>query len=548
MSSLDFGSYSRKVSTRVEEAQVLFDKGWNQMFGFNHEDAVRYFKKVLEVDSSLAIAHWAISHCDDLNYNNPEGLNRVEATKNAAVALELLENASDVEKSLIRACYARYPALKGQDKIASQPETIAANEIQYADAMREVYQKYPHDPDIAALFAESLMNLRPWKLWEVGEDGKVPAETFEIKKVLETALQEHPLHPGLLHFYIHLMELSPHPEEALDVANRLRDLTPDQGHLRHMPSHIDMWMGNYEDAIRANIEGIEADRRYVESSGIECEFYKMYRLHNVHFCCWACMFDGQYKNALKYARMMQEELTPELLNSKPGVEILEAFNCIVWHVFIRFGKWKEILEEPVPEDEKLYTMSIATAHYARGIAFASLGKITAAEAEKELFLQALENPLMPNRLVINNFAYKGNEGIFHIARFMLFGEIEYRKGNFTAAFEFLRCAVDFCDNIVYDEPWGWMIPPRHALGALLLEQEKFEEAATVYREDLKIHANNLWSIGGLIACLKQISDADTKEIQNLQCKLKYISARSDINVSASCFCSMSAGAVAPNKI
>lgn len=536
---LNLGKHFRQVSARNEEAARCFNMGLNQTYGFNHEDAIRWFLKALEADNQLGIAHWGISNAYDWNYNNPEGFDRQTASIHAKKAFELIEFANDAEKAIINALQTKFV-----DDMKSEEAGIKNVAPRVVEAMRKVYQQFPDDSDVAALFSETLMNLRPWQLWKEDENGEILKTTWEAKDVLESSLKKFPEHPGLLHMYIHLMELSPNPSAALVAANTLETVCPEQGHMIHMPSHIYMWQGDYLRAIKCNEDAIIADKKYVELSGVEKEFYKMYRLHNVHFCCWAAMYDGQYKKALDTARAMQDELTEEYLNSEPGVDILEGFNCIVFHVFIRFGKWNEILNEPIPEDTRLYAMTQTTAYYARGLAYAALGKIEEAEEEKEKFLNSLDNPVMEKRLMINNFAYRGDEGIFHVAREMLFGEVEYRKGNFEKAYSYLREAVKRCDSLTYDEPWGWMVPPRHALAALLLEQNHIDESIQVYNDDLKTYKNNLWSLRGLLVCLQK-SSACPNEIKKIEAKLKEVSKRADFDPTASCFCAVSAGAVPP---
>jgi tetratricopeptide (TPR) repeat protein len=389
------------------------------------------------------------------------------------------------------------------------------------------------------------MNVNPWRLWTLDGDGNFPNETLKAKEVLEEGLEEHPKDLGLLHLYIHLMELSASPELAKPAADLLREIAPDQGHLLHMPSHIDMWLGHYEAAIASNVAAIAADQRYVLQTGHTKDFYKMYRLHNIHFCCWAAMFDGQYGLAKQHALMLQDELTPDLVQDMPGAQILEAFYSVLWHVFIRFGKWDEILSADLPKDQNLYPVSLATAHYARGITFASLGRIEEAEAEQKAFMDALEHPLMAERMMINNFVLKDGEGTLKVGIHMLEGEILYRKGQFENAFKHLEKAVTVSDNLVYDEPWGWMIPPRHALGALLLEQGRVQDAWEVYQTDLGQYRNNLWSLSGQLECL--LADpsfrSNQQEIErHIRSSLHLATARSDQVVRASCFCSEKAGA------
>ena len=545
--------YNFLISTRSSIAQDEFNKGMIEMHGFNHEHAIRHFERALEADPTLGIINWAISHCYGINYNNPDGLDRVKAYKYYIKATELIQNGNEIEKLLIKALSKRFPT-----PIIEQPQEekntklkihkeILENEIEFSKELKKIFEKHPDHVEIISIYAESMMNHRPWKLWVKNEQGNIEEETYLIQNILENGLKKFPKHPGLLHFYIHLMELSPNPEKALFAANSLKTLISYQGHLLHMPSHIYMWLGDYEQSIVCNFNAIKADQDYVIQTGIQSEFYKLYRLHNIHFCCWACMFDGQYENSLQLARSIQAELTLELLFANPGIYYQEALYSIIWHVFIRFGKWNEILSEPIPDDKSIYPASISTAYYARGIAYASLGDIKNAEIEKENFFDSLQNPELSSRSILNNYVYKKSKGILHIAISMLKGEIEYRKGNFNDAFIHLRNAVDLNSKLVYSEPWGWMVPPRHALGALLFEQGHFNEAMNVYKDDLSNYTDNLWSLGGLIKCLEKMDDVDPNYLKQLNEKLQFISKRADINVKASCFCAVAAGAAEINS-
>ncbi len=386
------------------------------------------------------------------------------------------------------------------------------------------------------------MMLAPWKLWtSTGPDGK-PAipETEEVVEVLEKALKTDPNHPGLCHFYIHAMELSPTPEKALAAANALRTRVPEQGHLLHMPSHIDMWVGHYKEAIEANKRAVLADEKYKSISGQDNEFYKMYRIHDYHFTVWAAMFDGQYATALRYAEAAEQQLGPDavtyMLGDMPmGSMYLESYACSPWHVLIRFGKWEDIVKRPL-KDKDLYPFTVAISHYARGVAFAVMGKLDEADAERRKFYDALKNKAIENRHLFSNIIHdpKDRSGILDVAQAVLDGEVEYHKGNFEMAFEHLRLAVKRDIGLHYDEPWGWMMPARHVLGALLLEKGEAAAAEAVYREDLKMYKNNLWSLVGLHQALKQLQKMD--EAESVHAAFQAASARADVKVGASCLC------------
>ena len=371
----------------------------------------------------------------------------------------------------------------------------------YADAIQPVYQEFPNDPDVAALYAESLMMLAPWKLWTPPPVVK-PAipETEEIVCVLEKALSTHPTHAGLCHCYIHLMELSPTPEKALPAADVLRVAYPDLGHLVHMPSHIDLWMGQYEQAVGANKKAIISDKRYMAATGQDNEYYKMHHMHVYHFLVWAAMFDGQFATAMSYAEEVERQLDPEAVTFKlePGglqfaALCLESFGSIVWHVLVRFGRWEDIVRRPMKEDGDMYAGTVAASLYARGVAFAAMGKIEEAEAELVKFTAALENKALEGRRVFAACMHnpQDHSGLLDVADAVLKGEIEYRKGNYPLAFQHLRLAVKRDANLIYDEPWGLMLPARQSLGALLLEQG---EVVEMYRSDLEVYKNNIWSL------------------------------------------------------
>ena len=545
----DLGPYSRTVTTKSPEAQLWFDRGLNWCYGFNHEEAVACFQRSAGADPDCALAYWGIAYAIGPNYNKPweafddADLSRSLEEAHAAtqMAMKLLGGATKVEQALIRALPRRYPA-------ADPVEDCNIWNDPYADAMRKVHGAFPEDPDICALFAEALMNRTPWALWDL-KTGQ-PAEgasTVEATEVLETAIARleqagDARHPGLLHMYIHLMEMSPHPERALRAADDLRDLVPDAGHLRHMPTHIDVLCGLYQDVVVCNERAIVADRKYLAREGA-INFYSAYRSHDYHFKLYGAMFLGQFKPALAAAEEMIETLPEELLKvgSPPMADWLEGFVPMKQHVLIRFGRWQEIIAQPLPEDRELFCVTTAMLHYAKAVAHAVLGDVAAAEAEAELFRAAVA-AVPETRTLFNNTC----QDILAIAQDMMTGELEYRKGNHDEAFATLRRAVELDDALPYDEPWGWMQPARHALGALLLEQDRVEEAEAVYRADLGLdatlsracqHPENVWSLHGFHECLCRLGK--TEEAALVKPRLDLALARADVPIKASCFCRLS---------
>lgn len=383
------------------------------------------------------------------------------------------------------------------------------------------------------------MNRTPWQLWDL-PTGKPSegANTLEALEVLEKAFEALPgawEHAGLLHMYIHLMEMSPHPERALRHGDVLSTLVPDAGHLLHMPTHIDVLCGDYMNVVSRNHTGILADRKFLSCEGPD-NFYSVYRCHNYHFKIYGAMFLGQPTPALEAADELIDTLPSEIL--RPLADWFEGFIPMKQHVLIRFGMWQEILDQELPSDEDLYCVTVAMMRYARTVALANLHRIADAEVEKAKFYEALAR-VPESRMLFNNTC----RDILMVAEQMMLGELAYHKGEHDLAFDHLRKSVEIDDNLPYDEPWGWMQPTRHALGALLLEQGQMEEAEAVYRADLGLdatlsracqHPGNVWSLHGLHECLTK--RGETVEAAHIKLQLDKAVARSEVPIMASCYC------------
>ena len=548
MTYFDLGPYSRKATTSSPEAQTWFDRGLNWLFGFNHGEAIKCFKRALEHDPACAMAHWGISYSAGPNYNlpwhryDPKGRqNALEAAYDAMQgALAHAANASPIEQAMIRALPARYPQRQAIDDMGAWDKAYTAE-------MRKIHRDNPDDLEVRAVFAESIMNETPWKMWDL-KSGK-PAEgagTVEAIAVLEQAFETISAawdHPGLLHLYVHLMEMSPFPQKALRAGDRLREIVPDSGHLIHMPTHLDVLCGHYRDVLVYNQRALGPDRRFLAYSD-DPGVYLIYVIHNFHFAIYAAMFLGQYTPAIKAA----EELiatVPEAalrIESPPMADFLEAYLTMKQHVLVRFGRWREIIAQELPKDRELYCSNVAMMHYAKAVAHSALGEVAEAEVEREHFLEA-KTRVPDSRRVHNNLVID----LLAVAEAMLEGELEYRKRNFDTAFGHLRRAVDLDDNLPYDEPWGWMQPTRHALGALLIEQGHYEEAEAVYRADLGLdgtlsracqHPDNVWSLHGLHECL--VRRGEKVESAIIKQRLDLAVARCEVPVKASCYCRQSA--------
>ena len=535
----DLGTYHRVVETPSPPAQVWFDRGLVWAYAFNHEEAIRCFERALGLDADLAIARWGIAYAVGPNYNKAwDAFDPVDLAASLARARMELRLATDgrasvVERGLIEALLVRFPTDDPDDA-----DALAAGHDAYAEAMVALAEVYPDDVDVQALAADALVNIAAWALWDTRTGEPAPgSRVLEAKRILDRALTTEAgrSHPGVLHLYLHAMEMSAHPE----AADLLRGLVPDAGHLQHMPSHIDVLCGEYRASVLANLSAVQADRRFVEHEG-PLNFYSLYRAHDLHFVVYSAMFSGQSRIALAAADELAGQLSEELLSieSPPMADWLEAFVPLRVHVLIRFGRWDDLIAEPLPDNTELYCSTTATIHYGRGVAHAAKGRLAQAAAEREAFTAAYAR-VPDSRYLFNNTS----RGILAVAAAMLDGEIAYRAGNFDEAFEHLRRSIELDDALPYDEPWGWMQPTRHAYGALLLEQDRVEEAALVYAADLGLdptlsrpcqHPGNVWSLHGYHECLQRLGRAAEAHIIGRQ--LELARARADVPIVASCAC------------
>ncbi len=542
----DLGSYHRPIETPSAQAQIWFDRGLVWAYAFNHDEAIRCFERALELDPGLAIARWGIAYSVGPNYNKAwEAFDPVDLTASLARArmelhLAAQGRANPVEQGLIAALGARFPTDDPDDT-----DALHAGMLAYADAMTALAAAYPGDIDVRALAADALLNVTAWALWDTKTGEPAPgSRVIEAKRILddELATPAGREHPGILHLYLHTMEMSASPEDALPAADLLRGLVPDAGHLQHMPSHIDVLCGDYRSSVVANFAAVQADRRFLSREG-PLNFYSLYRAHDLHFVVYSAMFEGQSQIALQAADELVGQLTPELLSieSPPMADWLEAFVPLRTHVLVRFGRWDELIAQPLPEDRDLYCTTTATIHYGHGVALAANGQLAQAHAERAAFAEAYDR-IPDSRYLFNNTC----RDILAVAAAMLDGEIAYREDRFDEAFGHLRHAIELDDALPYDEPWGWMQPTRHAYGALLLEQGHIDEAAAVYAADLGLdptlarpcqHPRNVWSLHGYHECLQRLGRTDEALIIGQQ--LALATARADVPVRASCACRLS---------
>nr|ART37392.1 E109 [uncultured bacterium]ART38451.1 G405 [uncultured bacterium] len=479
----DVGTLQHPITTANPQAQRYFDQGLRFIYAFNHDEATRAFKEAARLDPNCAMAYWGIALTLGPNYNLPVDAERDRAAYEALQkALSLAPQASEAERAYIEAVAKRHSSDPKADRKALDQT--------YADAMREVAKRYPDDLDAATLFAEALMNVRPWDLWT--HEGQPQPGTDEIVSTLESVLQRNPDHPGAIHYYIHTVEASPQPERAAPFADRLGKLTPGAGHLVHMPSHIYIRVGRYHDAAESNAKAAAIDAAYIEKYNIQGAYRMMYYPHNVHFFWAAATLEGRSAEALQAARDFSAKLPVEMVRQMPMVE---AFVPTYLFALVRFGKWQEILKQPAPPADLTYSTGMW--HYARGLAFAAKkqGKKAAAEYDKLMTIAKATPP--EARVMMNSSA-----ALLNLAASVLAGELAAKQGKTTEAVQSLETAVRQQDDLRYEEPPPWYYPVRQSLGAVLLKANRAAEAEAVYREDLKRNPENGWSLYGLTQSLR----------------------------------------------
>jgi tetratricopeptide (TPR) repeat protein len=507
------GTHTRAVTTINKEAQRYFDQGLAFLFAFNHDEAIRAFSTAAEIDPDCAMAHWGVALANGPHINNPAmDPEHVRAAWAALSRAQQAKEANELERGLIDTLAHRYNADAAADR---KPLDRA-----YADAMRLLWQAHPRDADLGALFAEALMDLRPWDLWTPG--GKPQPETPEILRTLEAVLALDAAHPLGNHLYIHAVEASPNPEKADAAADRLRTLEPALGHLVHMPSHIDVRRGRWAEAVRANQKAIEADRRYRERVPQQ-GFYRMYMLHNRHMLAWAALMRGQSALALSAIHDAVESIPPEWL--RQNAALIDGFMAMPLEVMMRFGRWDEILT--APEFDETLPIARALRHAARGIALAAKGDLGGAKSEAQAFTAA--------RARVPADATYGNNsaaGLLEVAARLLDGEIAVHDARMDEGLAALRAAASAEDALRYDEPPDWIQPARHALGAALLKAGRPADAEAVYREDLRRLPENGWSLWGLGRSLT-LQHKDAASVEN---QLARTWAEADLRLSSSCLC------------
>lgn len=503
------GDVNHPVSTTNAEAQKFFNQGLAYIYAFNHEEAIRSFKRATELDPQLAMGYWGMALALGSNYNVPaDGPALVTAYTNLQKAIELAPKASEQDRAYINALSKRYSAdlRVDQQKLA----------VDYKNAMGELSRRYPDDLDAATLYAESMMNLHPWKLWTL--DGKPGENTLEIVSVLEGVLRRNPNHTGANHYYIHAVEASTSADRGLPSAERLGKIAPKAGHLVHMPSHIYIRTGDYSKAAQSNVDAIAVDREYMTQTGAQGLYTLMYYNHNIHFLASASAHKGRYADSIKAARELEASVAPNL----KAMPMLEAFRPYPIVSLVRFGRWDEILKEPQP-DEAL-KMTTAFWHFARGSAYVFGSQLENANAELNA-LQAIAKSIPAETPWGNNMA----ADVLKIADLTLAGKIAFARGDKQTAFDLLNKAAAAEDATYYNEPADWDLPVREVLGALLLGSGDAAGAEKVFREELRHHHGNGRALFGLAESLKKQGKA--REAQNVAKEFQQVWKDADVKLT-----------------
>jgi len=510
----NLGTHTFPVTTSNRNAQRFIDQGLNLAYAFNHAEARRAFREAARLDPTLAIAYWGQGLVLGPNINAVmEPNEEPHAYEMVQKAKSLAGKASAREKALINALEKRY---------SGSADHRIANDAAYAEAMRAVHQQFPNDLDIAMLYVESMMDLRPWGYWM--PDGRPHEGTAEIVALTEQVLAKHPKHPGALHMLIHLLEPTTTPERAEKAADTLMPLMPAAGHMVHMASHIYQRVGRYADAMKSNQLAIAADEDYITQCRAQGLYPMAYYPHNIHFLWFAATYDVQSKVAFDSAQKIAAKIPDAVLAEMP---LTAGFRVVPYWANVRFGQWDRILAEPAPPAGNVFLT--AAWHFTRGMALVATGKV--AEAEQAL---ATLSPLLANpQLDAPLFSPNSGRAIMNIAPAVLGGEIAAAKGDYDKAIALLEHGVRLEDALVYTEPAEWAFPVRHALGAVLLEAGRADEAETVFWEDLKRNRENGWALTGLVQALRaQKKDAQAAVVDAWWAKA---TARADVTLTGARF-------------
>jgi tetratricopeptide (TPR) repeat protein len=480
----NLGTHVFPITTEIPRAQVFMNQGLNLAWAFNHAEAARSFAEVARLDPMNPMAYWGHALVLGPNINaSMEAADEPKALELAKKAQSLASRATPRERAYISALTARYtgnPADRGKANRA------------FSDAMRSVVAAFPNDNDARAMFAESLMNLRPWNYWT--PDGRPYAETQEAIASLEMVLKRHPKHPGALHLWIHLWEPTDTPERAEAEADRLLPLMPGAGHIVHMPAHIFQRVGRYDDVIKVNEMAAKADEDYIAQCRAQGLYPLAYYPHNLHFIWMGASASGRSRLALESGRKLAGQVPHEALATVP---ILQGFLVVPYWAMVRFGEWDAILADKGPHHATAFTTGVW--HYARAMAFIAKNRLTDAEQELAKLNEKLGDPSLQGP---TTFSINTGVTILRIAPEVVAGEIAAKRRDWDRALLHLERAVRWEDGLIYQEPADWHAPVRQTLGAVLVEAGRPDEAEAVFWEDLRNNPENGWSLFGLEQSLR----------------------------------------------
>jgi tetratricopeptide (TPR) repeat protein len=513
----NLGDHRHPISTSVPRAQDYFNQGMRLVFGFNHGEAIRAFREAQRLDPDCAMCFWGEALAYGPHVNAPmDSAGAVGAWAALERAVTLAPRARPAERAYIRALQARYAA--------HPPANRASLDSAYAKAMGRLVAEYPADLDAATLYAEALMDLRPWAYWK--KDGTPYPQTDIILAQLERVLAANPKHPGACHYYIHAVEAVA-PEKAVPCAERLAILMPGAGHMVHMPGHIYIRVGRWADAIDANVHAVHADESYIASEQPSGIYPVGYYPHNYHFLSFAATMAGRSAQAIDAARKLVANVPVEVVRQVPPFEQLRPYDVLV---LTRFGRWDQVLGTPLPPGDLRVTTGLF--YYARGVAHAAKGQWAEAQAALDSVRVIAEGTTPADQTAMTSGEGE-NKTVMDIALHALMGEIASRQGKLDDAITHFREAVRLEDTFNYVEPPQWFYPVRATLGAVLLKAGKPAEAETVYREDLRRFPENGWSLFGLEASLR--AQGKTADADAVRSRRQQAWATADIELTASNF-------------
>jgi tetratricopeptide (TPR) repeat protein len=508
----NLGTLHLPVTTRSPEAQKYFDQGLRLTYAFNHAEAIRSYQQATELDPGCAMCHWGIALALGPNINWPMEPGAVAPAWAAITqAKHLAAKATPKERAFIQALATRYSA-----------DTTLADRVRldsaYARAMKSVLQRYPDDPDVGTLYAEAMLVLRPWNQWT--RRGKPQPGTLEVVAALERVIAKHPNHPGACHFYLHTVEASPQPEKALACAERLPGLMPGAGHLVHMPAHIALRLGRYQEAAEHNRHAVHADLTYLDGPHSGVVYPLVYLTHNYHFLSCALALSGQGAEAIAAARQTAANVPLDVAKQMPPAEY---FLPVPYYIMVRFERWDDLLREPAPDPALVYTTAMW--HYGRGVALARTRKPDAAEAERVSVNQAVN--AVPEDAAVGN---QSTRVMLSLAATTVAAEIAAARGDVDGAAAQFKEAIRLEDGLRYDEPPPWIVPSRQLLGELYLKAGRPPEAEKAFREDLAWYRENGWSLHGLAESLK--AQGRTKEADQVLERFRTAWSKADYDLGS----------------